>query len=146
MNRRLFNASLAALPLAVLLLQTGALAQGNDAAQRQKLVIQVSDSDPAKWGLALNNAKNVQEELGAANVDIEIVAYGPGIGMLRMDSTANSRISEALQTGIRVVACQNTMRSQKLGKEDMHPAVSYVPAGVTEIMKLQRAGWSYIRP
>ena len=56
MNRRLFNASLAALPLAVLLLQTGALAQGNDAAQRQKLVIQVSDSDPAKWGLALNYA------------------------------------------------------------------------------------------
>ena len=146
MNRRLFNASLAALPLAVLLLQTGALAQGNDAAQRQKLVIQVSDSDPAKWGLALNNAKNVQEELGAANVDIEIVAYGPGIGMLRMDSTANSRISEALQTGIRVVACQNTMRAQKVTKEDMHPAIGYVSAGVVEIMKRQREGWSYIRP
>jgi hypothetical protein len=146
MNRRIFTTSLAAVPLAALLLQTGALAQGNDAAQRQKLVIQVSDSEPAKWGLALNNAKNVQEELGAANVDIEIVAYGPAIGMLRMDSPANSRITEAMKSGIKVVACQNTMRNLKLTKDDMHPAVGYVPAGVTEIMKLQRAGWSYIRP
>jgi len=43
-------------------------------AQRNRVVIQVSDGDPAKWNLALNNAKNLQADLGAANVDIEIVA------------------------------------------------------------------------
>ena len=46
--------------------------------KRNRVVIQVSDADPAKWNLALNNARNMQTDLGAANVDIEIVAYGPG--------------------------------------------------------------------
>ena len=113
---------------------------------RQKLVIQVSDPDPAKWNLALSNAKNVQEDLGAANVDIEIVAYGPGIGMLKMDSVANSRVAEMLKAGVKVVACENTMRNQKLSKDDMQAGISYSSAGVTEIMRLQQAGWSYIRP
>jgi len=53
---------------------------------RYKIVLQVSDADPAKWNLALNNARNVQEDLGKDNVEVEIVAYGPGLGMLKGDS------------------------------------------------------------
>jgi intracellular sulfur oxidation DsrE/DsrF family protein len=109
-------------------------------------VIQVSDGDAAKWNLALNNARNVQEELGANNVEIEIVAYGPGIGMLKMDATTNSRIAEMAKAGVQIVACENTMRNQKLAKADMHPDISYAPSGVTEIMRRQREGWSYLRP
>jgi len=123
-------------------------AQGTGAAsqKRYKLVIQVSDNDPAKWNLALNNAKNVQDDVGAANVDIAIVAYGPGIGMLKLESPTGSRVADALKANVRVVACENTMRAQKLGKDDMLPAISYVPAGVTEIMKKQGEGWAYLRP
>ena len=57
-----------------------AAAQAPQASVRPKVVLQVSDADPAKWSLALNNAKNVQTDLGAANVDLEVVAYGPGTG------------------------------------------------------------------
>ncbi len=46
---------------------------------KHKVVFQVSDNDPAKWNLALNNAQNVQRDLGKENVEIEIVAYGPGL-------------------------------------------------------------------
>ena len=114
--------------------------------KRHKLVIQVSDNDPAKWNLALNNAKNVQDDVGAANVDIAIVVYGPGIGMLKLESPTGARVSDAMKANVRVVACENTMRAQKLGKDDMLPAISYVPAGVTEIMKKQGEGWAYLRP
>jgi uncharacterized protein len=112
----------------------------------QRLVIQVSDAEPAKWNLALNNAKNVQEELGSANVEIEIVAYGPGLAMLKKDAVTSGRVDEASLSGIKLVACENTMRNQKLSKSDMHPAASYAPAGVVEIMQKQAAGWAYIRP
>lgn len=111
-----------------------------------KVVIQVSDGDAAKWNLALNNAKNVQQDLGADKVQIEIVAYGPGIGMLKDDATTNSRVSEAVKSGIQVVACENTMKGQKLTKADMNPAIGYVSAGVVELMKRQGEGWAYIRP
>ena len=114
--------------------------------KQHKLVIQVSDNDPAKWNLALNNAKNVQDDVGAANVDIEIVAYGPGIDMLKLESPVGSRLADAMKANIKVVACENTMRGQKLTRDDMLSAISYVPAGVTEIMVKQGEGWSYLRP
>ena len=115
-------------------------------AKTPKVVFQVSDADPAKWNLALNNANNAQQEFGAGHVEIEIVAYGPGIGMLKADAATSNRVAEATKAGIKVVACENTMRGQKLQKEEMNPAISYVPAGVGELIRRQGEGWAYIRP
>jgi len=115
-------------------------------APRGKVVMQVSDADPARWNLALNNAKNVQTDLGAANVDIEIVAYGPGLGMLMADSVVGNRVAEAIGAGVKVIACENTMRGRKLTQADMLGEIAYVSAGVVEIMQKQQQGWAYIRP
>ena len=123
-----------------------AAAQAPQASVRPKVVLQVSDADPAKWSLALNNAKNVQTDLGAANVDIELVAYGPGIGMLKADSIVGNRVDEAIAAGVKVVACENTMKNQQLTQVDMLNKIGYVQAGVVEIMQRQQQGWAYIRP
>ena len=123
----------------------GALAQ-SAAAAKNKLVIQVSDADPKKWALALNNAKNVQQDLGKSNVEIEIVAYGPGLAMLKLDSEVGGRVTEAIGDGVKLVACENTMTNQKISKDDMLPKIDYVKAGVTEIMLKQQQGYAYIRP
>ena len=143
MNRKSFIQG-TVLALAVSL---GAAATAQTApAAKSRLVLQVSDADPTKWALALNNAKNVQQELGAGKVDIEIVAYGPGIGMLKAEAPIANRISEATQAGIKVVACENTMTVQKLTKADMHAAIGYAPSGVVEIMSRQSEGYAYVRP
>ncbi|MES2106532.1 MAG: DsrE family protein [Pseudomonadota bacterium] len=113
---------------------------------RTRVVFQVSDNDEAKWNLTLNNVKNIQAALGADNVDIEVVAYGPGINMLKFDTPVGNRIQAALQSRVKVAACENTMQAQKLGKADMLPAISYVPAGIVEIIKLQQRGYAYIKP
>ena len=127
------------------------LASANAAAQasttpKNRVVMQVSDADPGKWNLALNNARNLQADLGAGNVAIEIVAYGPGIGMLKSDSVVATRIGEALGQGVKLEACENTMRGQKLTKADMIDGIDYVSAGVVEIMQKQQQGWAYLRP
>jgi hypothetical protein len=118
----------------------------HSASARNRVVMQVSDADPSKWNLALNNAHNLQADLGASNVDIEIVAYGPGIGMLKAESVVGNRIGEALGRGVKILACENTMRGQKLTKADMLSDIGYVPAGVVEIMQRQQEGWAYLRP
>jgi uncharacterized protein len=66
--------------------------------------------------------------------------------MLKHDSVVASRLKEATDSGVKIVACQNTMRNQKLTPADMSPVVGYVPAGVTELMFKQAEGWAYIRP
>jgi uncharacterized protein len=121
-------------------------AQAQSGAVRNKAVFQVSDADPQKWNLTLNNARNVQEDLGSDAVQLEIVVYGPGIGMLKGDSAVGKRVAEALKSGVKVVACENTMKAQKLGYADMLPDIGYVPAGVVELMQRQKEGYAYIRP
>lgn len=115
-------------------------------ADHEKVIFQVSDSTPSKWNLALNNARNVQELIGKDKVDIEIVAFGPGIDMLKLESEVGDRVDKALTDGVRIVACENTMKGKQLTKDDMLPSISYVPGGVVEIMRKQKGGWAYIHP
>jgi intracellular sulfur oxidation DsrE/DsrF family protein len=82
--------------------------------KKEKVVFQVSEADPKTWNLALNNMKNVQDALGKDKVEVELVAYGPGIGMLKAESTAGNRVNDAVAAGVKVVACENTMHALKL--------------------------------
>jgi len=140
--------SLAAAVVVTLALAVGGCATGPKQPEpaANKLVMQVSDAEPAKWNLALNNAKNVQADLGASKVEIEIVAYGPGIGMLKAESVVGNRVREAVASGVKVVACENTMTNQKLTKNDMLPGIGYAPSGVVELMQRQQQGYAYVRP
>jgi len=113
---------------------------------RNHVVIQVSDNDVSRWNLALNNARNLQTDLGIDNVEIEIVAYGPGLSMLKAESPVAPRIDESVLSGMKVSACENTMANQKVTRDQILPGVSFVPAGVVEIMRRQQEGWAYLRP
>jgi uncharacterized protein len=113
---------------------------------KQRLVVQVSDDSPKTWNQALNNARNVQAEVGKGNVDLHIVVYGNGIGMLKLDSEVAERVKQAVDGGITVVACENTMKARKLTRADMLPYSGYVKAGIVEIMHRQRDGYAYVRP
>ena len=123
-----------------------AMAGASEMNKKEKVIFQVSEADPKTWNLALNNAKNVQQDLGKDKVDIEIVAYGPGIGMLKVESTVGNRINDAVAAGVNIVACENTMTNMKLTKDDMLGGIGYVKAGVVELMRKQQQGYAYIRP
>ena len=125
------------------LLPAAALAQAS--APKNRALFQVTDNDPARWNLVLGNMANLREGVGSEGVEIELVAYGPGLNMLKADSPVKERVAEALKSGVRVNACQNTMRGMKLAPADMLPDIGYVPAGVVEVMKKQQQGWAYIR-
>jgi uncharacterized protein len=127
-------------------LQGCATTQASAQAEVRKVVFQVSDRDPAKWGLTLNNARNVQADLGKDKVQVEIVAYGPGLEMLKFDSAVSGRLGQAMNDKVTLLACENTMRNTKTTRAQMYPGIAYVDAGVTHLMQRQREGWSYVRP
>jgi intracellular sulfur oxidation DsrE/DsrF family protein len=138
---------LAALTLLVAVVApTVQAADTTPAGGRYKVVFQVSDNDPAKWNLALNNIRNIQQDLGRDNVEIELIAYGPGLNMLKLDSAVAARVGEALGSGAGILACENTMTNAGITRADMLPNIGYVKAGVVELMVRQRQGWAYIRP
>jgi intracellular sulfur oxidation DsrE/DsrF family protein len=115
------------------------------AAGRERAIFSVSDADPQKWSLTLGNIANAIEGIGVANADIELVVYGPGIAMLRKDSPVAERVAAALKSGVRVVACQNSMRGFHLDTADLVPGVGQVPSGVVELIRREHAGYAYVR-
>jgi intracellular sulfur oxidation DsrE/DsrF family protein len=112
----------------------------------QRLLIQISDENPKVWGLALANARNVRHDLGPDKVQIEIVVYGPAIRMLEMESDWHDRVTQVIDEGIRVIACENTMTSLKLTRDDMLGGVDFVKTGLAHVMRRELEGWAYARP
>ena len=141
-KRSLFLAGGAALLAAVL--PVAVRAQSSPPV-RNRALFQVTDNDPARWNMVLNNMTNLKEGVGSEGAEIELVAYGPGINMLKADSPVKHRIAEAMKSGVKVNACQNTMNGMKLTPADMLGEIGYVPSGVVEVMRKQQQGWAYIR-
>jgi uncharacterized protein len=118
------------------------------------VAIQVDENDPARMNLALNNAANLVKyyESKGETVEVRIVAYGPGLNMLRKDtSPVAARIASIAKNDPQVsfAACHNTMMGMQ--KKEGHPIellpqATVVPSGVVELTRLQEQGWSYVRP
>jgi intracellular sulfur oxidation DsrE/DsrF family protein len=127
-----------------------------DAARQHRVSIQVDQDDPAVMNLALNNASNVIEYYRGKgeDVQVEVVTYGPGLKMLREDtSPVKDRIKQlkelSFPSNITFSACNVT--KQGMEKREGHtitiiPQASLVPSGVVRLMELQEQGWSYVRP
>ena len=121
-------------------------ASAADKKAKEKVVLQVSDDSPKTWNQVFNVIENLQQAFGKENVDVKLVALGYGIGILTLDSTNGGRVQDALKNGAQIAACEVTMRRRKLTRDDMLPNIAYVPAGVVEIIQLQKQGWTVIRP
>jgi intracellular sulfur oxidation DsrE/DsrF family protein len=144
--------------LATLALLSMAFASSSYAADGKlhRIAIQIDQNDPQVMNLVLNNANAVIEYYRDRNedVDIDIVAYGPGLHMLRADDSPVQdrikRLKDMVFPGkIQFSACNNT--KQGMEKAEGHaisilPGASIVPSGVVHLMELQEQGWSYVRP
>ena len=119
-----------------------------------KLALQVSRDEPEAFNLALGNAVNAKKyyDSKGEQLQVEIVAYGPGITMFRADkSPVKDRIAEVQKTvpGIVLSMCGNAKAAAE--KREGHeitplPGVQVVPAGIVRVVQLQEEGYAYARP
>lgn len=117
--------------------------------KKHNVVIQVSDDNEKTMNLALNNAVNLQKDMGVDNINIEVVAYGPGLKLMTKDSSTAERVKSLAVQNVTFSACGNTMKKveKDTGKPvELTEGVRVVPAGVIRIMELQEQGYAYVRP
>jgi intracellular sulfur oxidation DsrE/DsrF family protein len=122
--------------------------------KEHRLILQVNTNEPAVMNLALNNAANTEQHYKGIGepVQIEIVTFGPGLHMLRDDtSPVKERIKSLAATSrsISFAACDNTRAN--MGRVEQKeipliPQATVVSSGVVRIVELQEQGWSYVRP
>lgn len=125
-------------------------------AKPHRIAIQVDQADPATMNLALNNVTNIMKYYGdkGETVEVEVVAYGPGLNMYRDDkSPVKDRLKQisemAFPSKVKFSACGNTKAGME--KKEGHPITivpqaSVVPSGVVRLSELQEQGWTYIKP
>jgi uncharacterized protein len=124
------------------------------AKKHHRVVIQVSENDPKVMNLALNNAENLTHfyEQSGETVQIEIVAYGPGLNMVRSDTSPVKDRLASLGSHLKHVTfsgCGNTMEKQSKQESkniSLLPEAHVVPTGIARIVELEEQGWTYIRP
>ncbi|MCW1931378.1 DsrE family protein [Pararhodobacter zhoushanensis] len=123
-------------------------------AEVNRVAIHLDENDPARMNMVLNNANNIiqyYEEQGE-EVEIQIVTYGPGLNMLRADtSPVADRISQMSleHENISFQACNNTLQGmQRQAGHDISlmPEAQIVPSGAVHLIELQQQGWAYLRP
>lgn len=119
-----------------------------------RVVVQITQNDPGLMNTALNNIENMARHYEAKKerLEVEVVAYGPGLHMMRTDtSPVKARLSalSKSQAGVTLTGCANSMAAQ--GKQEgqelsLVPEARLVPAGIARIVELQEQGWVYVRP
>lgn len=116
---------------------------------KQHIALQITDADAEKQQLLLNVARNLLTYYGADQLDLEVVAFGPGIRLLLKGNEHASQITALSQEGIRFTACRNSMNAleKKLGQPiELIPVARVTPAGIVRLNELAQAGYFVDRP
>ena len=114
-----------------------------------KYVLHISDMDPSKQELILNNAQNLLEAYPPGQVEIEIVAYGPGLRLMFAENVNAQRLDSLSQSGVKFSACGNTLKgmAKLMGEEPkLNPVATIVPGGIVRIGELVKQGYIYVKP
>jgi hypothetical protein len=119
-----------------------------------RVVIQVTQNDPAVMNMALNNAENLAKfyKDKGEPIQIEFVAYGAGLNMVRSDTSPVKERLAAMASSMKNVTftgCGNTLTNQsKLENKNISlvPEARVVPTGIARVVELEEQGWTYVRP
>ncbi len=113
----------------------------------RRIMLQLTSDDPKVINNILYNAVNLQKFYGQDNVQVAVVAFGPGMEALyARSSPVRERVESLLQYGVEFIGCGNTMETTGHRPEELIQGVEVVTAGIAEIVERQLQGWSYVRP
>lgn len=114
-----------------------------------KIVLQLSDNDPHKQALVISVANNLLKFYDPDKVAVEVVAFGPGIDLLRGENADRKLVESLIAQGVRFDVCLNTVDTieRETGKRpNIIPAATPVQVGVGQILFLTENGYTLVRP
>lgn len=114
-----------------------------------RIVLQLSDNDPTKEGLVLSVANNLIKAYDPDKIAVEVVAFGPGIDLLRVENANRARVESLIAQGVKFDVCLNTLDTieRETGKRPaIIPKAIPVQVGVGQILMLTENGYTLVRP
>lgn len=122
----------------------------SDGPKKHKVFFHLTESDPQRAIGVLTNIQNLVEVVGWTNIEaLELVVHGPGLRPFvakTIDPEVKGKLEALLTAGLKMGACQITMRRQGLKMDDLVEGLTPIPSGVVRVMELEEKGYVYIRP
>ena len=126
---------------------------GDNAVERpfveHRIALKISDNDPVKQGLIVSISYKLLEVYGPDSIDVQVVAFGPGIDLLNADNPRRQQIDSLIAQGVTFNICGYTLETieRKTGKRpEMNPKAKLVPAGVPFLLSLAEKNYTIVRP
>jgi intracellular sulfur oxidation DsrE/DsrF family protein len=110
-----------------------------------RVLFALLSGDAADWQVTIGNINNLIKGLAPDEVEVEVVAYSQGLGLVKNGSSMAAEVATLQGMHVKFVACQNAMRMQHVEAKDLLPGVGMVPAGIVEVVTKQEQGWTYIK-
>lgn len=110
-----------------------------------RVVWQVADGGATVHERLVRNLTNLLDELETEGVQVEVVAHGAGLPLVLANGRTAGAVADLCGRGVVFLACENTLRRQGLGVDDLTDGVETVPSGIAEVVRRQSAGWGYLR-
>ena len=111
------------------------------------LLVHVDDNDPARLNLAMNNCANYAAALPGEKFQVAMVVTGPAAKPFSRDNEAQAeRGRQLMAQGLSIRLCRNALKAAGLTEKDVWEGCEFVPAGMVEIVRLQREGFAYVKP
>ncbi|MGC8996515.1 MAG: DsrE family protein [Fervidicoccaceae archaeon] len=117
--------------------------------KKYRAMFHISSFDDRMFGRMMSNIKNLVTDLGDDEVDIAVVANGDGVKHFTKSSLKEKGLEEImnmLKWKVRFYICRNSLRALGIKEEEILEHFEIVPAGITQIVKLQSEGFAYIKP
>lgn len=114
-----------------------------------RIVLQLSDGDAKKQSLVLSVANNLIKAYAPDRIALEVVAFGPGIDLLRTENINRTRVESLIAQGVKFDVCVNTLDTieRETGKRPaIIPSATPVQVGVGHILSLTENGYTLVRP
>lgn len=111
-----------------------------------KVLFHVNESE--RWPRVLLNTTNFIKDVGSGKAEIEIVANGEGVSgyVEQANPDLMTKMGELAEDGVKFAACRNALNMHDISEQSLPSFVKVVPAGITEIVNKQAAGFAYIKP
>jgi uncharacterized protein len=130
---------------------TGAEAtHSKEYAKKHKIFYHLNEAGTAKVVAVLTNIQNHVDTVGWQNIEaLELVVHGPALRTFLardLDAEVKGKLEKLMAGGLKIDACQITLKRQKVELRELLEGLTAVPSGVARVMELQELGYAYVKP
>lgn len=114
--------------------------------KKHRVAFDLAAAETERWNAALNNVENVRKAFEAGSTEAHLIVHGKAYPLVQKTNSAmEERLKSLVEAGVRIDLCENTMKRFNIDKATLFPFIGTVDSAVAELVRLQEAGWSYIK-